>query len=330
MAAPTRAPGGSTGGPGVRAPGIAAAVGRTPLVHLLRTSPPGYEVHLKLEGHNPTGSVKDRVATYLLQRAEADGLLAPGSRIIEPTSGNTGIALAALCAPRGYDLTCVMPENTSQERRSLLAAMGVRLVSSPANEGSNGAVRVAREMAAADPGLHMPFQYGNPANPAAHYETTAPEILRELPGVAAFVGGLGTGGTLTGVGWRLKEHDPGIRVFAAEPEYGDLVYGLRNLDEGFVPPVLDQAVLDGRIKVNSLDALHATRALLAEEGIFAGPSTGAAVAVALRVCSPRRLPEGSKVVVLSPDAGWKYLSTGAYEPGDVEAIAERLSEVLWA
>ena len=299
-------------------------------MHLPRLSPPGYEVHLKLEGHNPTGSVKDRVAAYLLDAAEAAGELGPGSRVLEPTSGNTGIALAALCAPRGYRLTCVMPENTSEERKVLLAAMGVEMVPSPANEGSNGAVRVAREMAARDPGWYMPFQYGNPANPAAHYETTAPEILRDLPDVDAFVGGLGTGGTLTGVGWRLKEHDPRIRVFAAEPEYGDLVYGLRNLDEGFVPPVLDQSVLDSRIKVDSLKALVATRALVAQEGIFAGPSTGAALAVALRVCTPKRLPEGSKVVVLSPDAGWKYLSTGAYAPGDVEAIAERLSEVLWA
>jgi [CysO sulfur-carrier protein]-thiocarboxylate-dependent cysteine synthase len=274
--------------------------------------------------------VKDRVAKYLIAHAEQDGLLHAGSRILEPTSGNTGIALAALCAPKGYKLTCVMPENTSEERRVLLTMHGVDLVFSPASEGSNGAVRVAREMAADDPDVFMPFQYGNPANPLAHYETTAPEILRDLPDVGAFVAGLGTGGTITGVGRRLKEHDPSIRIFAAEPEYGELVYGLRNIDEGFIPPVLDQDVLDGRIKVDSLKALRATRELVAAEGIFAGPSTGAALHVARRVCDPRRLPQGSKVVVLSPDGGWKYLSTGAYAPGDLHEIAQRIQNTLWA
>ena len=309
---------------------VSRAVGETPLVGLPGLSPPGYELYLKLEGHNPTGSVKDRVAKYLVETAERDGRLHPGSRILEPTSGNTGIALAAICAPKGYKLTCVMPENTSAERRSLLATYGVDLVFSPATEGSNGAVRVAQEMAADDADVFMPFQYGNPANPRAHYETTGPEIIRDLPDVAAFVAGLGTGGTLTGAGRRLKEHDPRIRVVAAEPEYGDLVYGLRNLDEGFVPPVLDEEVLDARIKVNSLNALAATRELVATEGIFAGPSTGAALHVARRVAEPRRLPEGSKIVVLSPDGGWKYLSTGAYDPGDVEEIAKRLENTLWA
>jgi [CysO sulfur-carrier protein]-thiocarboxylate-dependent cysteine synthase len=309
---------------------ITQAVGNTPLVGLPSMSPAGYEIYLKLEGQNPTGSVKDRVAKYLIEAAERDGLLHPGSRILEPTSGNTGIALAAICAPKGYKLTCVMPENTSDERRTLLAMYGVDIVLSPANEGSNGSVRVAREMADGDPDVFMPFQYGNPANPRAHYETTAPEILRDLPDVGAFVSGLGTGGTLTGCGRRFKDHDPAIKVFAAEPEYGDLVYGLRNIDEGFIPPVLDQAVLDGRIKVNSLKALQATRELVAAEGIFAGVSTGAALHVAMRICEPRRLPEGSKVVVVSPDGGWKYLSTGAYDPGDVEDIAGRIQNTLWA
>jgi [CysO sulfur-carrier protein]-thiocarboxylate-dependent cysteine synthase len=224
----------------------------------------------------------------------------------------------------------VLPENTSEERRTLLAMYGVDIVLSPANEGSNGSVRVAREMAEDDPDVFMPFQYGNPANPRAHYETTAPEILADLPDVGAFVSGLGTGGTLTGCGRRLKEHDPAIRVFAAEPEYGDLVYGLRNIDEGFIPPVLDTSVLDGRIKVDSLKALTATRELVAAEGIFAGVSTGAALAVAQRICTPRRLPEGTKVVVISPDGGWKYLSTGAYEVGDVREIADRIQNTLWA
>ncbi|CAN5839335.1 cysteine synthase [soil metagenome] len=309
---------------------ISQAVGGTPLVGLPSMSPPGYSLYLKLEGHNPTGSVKDRVAAYLIAAAERAGQLHPGSRVLEPTSGNTGIALAAICAPKGYKLTCVLPENTSQERRMLLSLYGVDIVSSPAAEGSNGAVALAREMATDDPDLYMPFQYGNPANPRAHYETTGPEILRDLPDIGALVAGLGTGGTLTGVGRRFKEHDPAIKVFAAEPEYGDQVYGLRNIDEGFVPPVLDTSVLDGRIKVDSVKALQATRDLAAAEGIFAGVSTGAALAVALRVCDPRRLAEGSKVVVVSPDGGFKYLSTGAYAPGDVADIAEGLSQTLWA
>jgi [CysO sulfur-carrier protein]-thiocarboxylate-dependent cysteine synthase len=309
---------------------ITGTVGNTPTVALPRLSPDGYELLLKLEGENPTGSVKDRVARYLIEAAERDGRLQPGSRILEPTSGNTGISLAALCAPRGYKLTCVMPENTSSERKTLLAAYGADLVYSPAAEGSNGAVRLAQEMAEGDPDLYMPFQYGNPANPLAHYETTGPEILRDLPDLAALVAGLGTGGTLTGAGRRLKEHDPAIKVFAAEPEYGELVYGLRNLDEGFVPPVLDEGVLDGRVKVDSLRALALTRDLVAKEGVFAGPSTGAALHVALRVCTPRRLPRGSRIVVVSPDGGHKYLSTGAYDPGDLERVAESLRNTVWA
>ena len=309
---------------------VSYAVGDTPLVGLPSMSPAGYRIYLKLEGHNPTGSIKDRVAKYLIEHAEQDGRLHPGSRVLEPTSGNTGIALAALCAPKGYKLTCVMPENTSEERRQLLALYGADIVFSPASEGSNGAVRVAREMSDGDPDVFMPFQYGNPANPLAHYETTGPEIIRDMPDVAAVVAGLGTGGTVTGVGQRLKEHNPSVKVFAAEPEYGDLVYGLRNIDEGFVPPVLDQSVLDGRVKVDSLKALAATRDLASHEGLFVGVSTGAAVAVALKVCTPARLPEGSKVVVISPDGGWKYLSTGAYGSGDLAEIAARLQDTLWA
>ncbi|HSK23687.1 MAG TPA: cysteine synthase [Egicoccus sp.] len=307
---------------------VTQAIGNTPLVGLPRLSPDGYRIYLKLEGHNPTGSVKDRVAKYLIEQAERDGSLQPGQRVMEPTSGNTGIALAAICKVKGHPLTCVMPENTSDERKQLLTMFGVDLVFSPATEGSNGSVRVAREMAAADPDVFMPFQYGNPANALAHYETTAPEILADLPEITAFVAGLGTGGTVTGVGRRLKRHDPAIKVFAAEPEYGDLVYGLRNLDEGYVPEVLDQSVLDSRIKVDSLKALTFTRRLAEEEGIFAGVSTGASLAVAVRVC--KRLPEGSSIVALSPDGGWKYLSTGAYAPGDVNEIATRISGTLWA
>ena len=221
-----------------------------------------------------------------------------------------------------------MPQNTSEERTQILRLFGAEIVHSPAEEGSNGSVRMAQWMAEEDPELFMPFQYGNAANPRAHYETTAPEILTDVPDVAAFVAGLGTGGTVTGVGKRLKQYDPSIRVYAAEPEYGDLVYGLRNLDEGYVPEVLDETVLDSRIKVNSRRALAMTRRLAAEEGIFAGVSTGASLIVAERVC--RRLPEGSDVVALSPDGGWKYLSTGAYAPGDSDEIAERISDTLWA
>ncbi|MEY3019922.1 MAG: hypothetical protein RLZZ272_906 [Actinomycetota bacterium] len=307
---------------------VSQAVGRTPLIGLPRLSPDGYEVLLKLDGANPTGSVKDRVAAYLIREAERSGALTPGRRILEPTSGNTGIALAAICRVRGYPLTCVMPENTSEERRQALTMFGAEIVLSPATEGSNGSVRVAREMATADPGWFLPFQYGNPANPLAHYETTAPEIIADVPDVAAFVGGLGTGGTVTGVGKRLKRWNPDVKVYAAEPEYGDLVYGLRNLDEGYVPEVLDLTVLDGRIKVDSLKALEMTRRLAEVEGVFAGVSTGASLAVAIRVC--QRLPRGAKVVAFSPDGGWKYLSTGAYAPGDLEEIAARISGTLWA
>ncbi|HEX9889987.1 MAG TPA: cysteine synthase family protein [Nitriliruptorales bacterium] len=307
---------------------ISQAIGNTPLVGLPSLSPEGYRIYLKLEGHNPTGSVKDRVAKYLIEQAEKDGRLQPGQRILEPTSGNTGIALAAICTPKGYPLTCVMPENTSDERKQLLELFGAELVFSPANEGSNGSVRLAQQMAGDDPALFMPFQYGNPANPMSHYETTAPEIIADLPEVAAFVAGLGTGGTVTGVGRRLKQWNPDVRIYAAEPEYGDLVYGLRNLDEGYVPEVLDLSVLDSRIKVDSLKALTMTRRLAEEEGIFAGVSTGASLEVAVRVC--RRLPEGSQVVALSPDGGWKYLSTGAYARGNVEDIAARIANTLWA
>lgn len=307
---------------------VTQAIGNTPLVHLPNLSPPGYRIFLKLEGMNPTGSVKDRVALAMLDAAEAEGRLGPGARILEPTSGNTGIALAAICSTRGYSLTCVMPANTSRERRQLLRLFGASIVESPAEEGSNGAVRLARQLAREDPDVVMPFQYGNAANPRAHHDTTAAEILSDLPTVTAFVAGLGTGGTVTGVGHRLKSTNPAIKVFAAEPEYADLVYGLRNLDEGYVPEVLDADVLDSRIKVDSRKALAWTRRLVAEEGIFAGVSTGASLQVAVRVCG--RLPLGSDVVALSPDGGWKYLSTGAFDVGDVDDLADDLSATLWA
>ena len=307
---------------------VTQAIGNTPLVHLPNLSPAGYRIWLKLEGMNPTGSIKDRIALAMLDAAEAEGRLGPGARILEPTSGNTGIALAAICSTRGYSLTCVMPANTSRERRQLLRLFGASIVESPAEEGSNGAVRLAQQLAREDPDVVMPFQYGNAANPRAHHDTTAAEILSDLPSVTAFVAGLGTGGTVTGVGHRLKSTNPAIKVFAAEPEYADLVYGLRNLDEGYVPEVLDPDVLDSRIKVDSRKALAWTRRLVAEEGIFAGVSTGASLQVAVRVCD--RLPSGSDVVALSPDGGWKYLSTGAFDVGDVDDLADDLSTTLWA
>ena len=306
---------------------LADAIGNTPLVGLPRLSPsPNVRLWAKLEGHNPTGSVKDRIARAMVDDAEKTGRLAPGATLVEPSSGNTGIALALVARVRGYRLVVVMPENTSAERRQLLELYGAEVVSSPAAGGSNGAIARAEELAAANPDWVMLYQYGNPANVTAHYETTGPEIWRDLPEVTHFVAGLGTSGTLVGVGRYLKEQNPAVQVVAAEPEYGDLVYGLRNLDEGFVPPIFDEAVLDRRIKVGSHDALARTRELAATEGVFAGISTGAILHVALRVAErPRR----AEIVVLAPDGGWKYLSTGAYG-ADPDAAEAGLRGQLWA
>ncbi|HJU02520.1 MAG TPA: cysteine synthase [Actinomycetes bacterium] len=306
---------------------LADAIGNTPLVGLPRLSPrPGVRLWAKLEGHNPTGSVKDRIARAMVDDAEKAGRLAPGATLVEPSSGNTGIALALVARVRGYRLVVVMPENTSAERRQLLELYGAEVVGSPAAGGSNGAIARAEELAAANPDWVMLYQYGNPANVTAHYETTGPEIWRDLPEVTHFVAGLGTSGTLVGVGRYLKEQRAGVQIVAAEPEYGDLVYGLRNLDEGFVPPIFDEAVLDRRIKVGSHDALARTRELAATEGVFAGISTGAVLHVALRVAE--RL-ERAEIVVLSPDGGWKYLSTGAYG-ADPDAAEAGLRGQLWA
>jgi cysteine synthase len=311
----------------VRHEDLADAIGNTPLVGLPRLSPrPGVRLWAKLEGNNPTGSVKDRIARAMVDEAEKAGRLAPGATLLEPSSGNTGIALALVARVRGYRLVVVMPENTSAERRQLLELYGAEVDSSPAAGGSNGAILRAGELAAANPDWVMLYQYGNPANVTAHYETTGPEIWRDLPEVTHFVAGLGTSGTLVGVGRYLKEQNPAVQIVAAEPEYGDLVYGLRNLDEGFVPPIFDETVLDRRIKVGSHDALARTRELAATEGVFAGISTGAVLHVALRVAE--RL-ERAEIVVLSPDGGWKYLSTGAY--GTDPAAAEAgLRGQLWA
>ncbi|GGS95052.1 PLP-dependent cysteine synthase family protein [Nonomuraea spiralis] len=307
------------------------SVGRTPLVGLPRLSPsPEVRVWAKLEDRNPTGSIKDRPALWMIEQAEKDGLLTPGCTILEPTSGNTGISLAMSAKLKGYKLICVMPENTSEERRQLLRMWGAEIISSPAAGGSNEAVRVAKGLAADNPSWVMLYQYGNPANWRSHYETTGPEILADLPTVTHFVAGLGTTGTLMGVGRFLREHVPGVRIVAAEPRYGELVYGLRNVDEGFIPELYDESVLTTRFSVGSADALRRTRELLAAEGIFAGVSTGAALHAALGVAR-KAVKDGERadVVFVVADGGWKYLSTGAYE-GTLEEAEERLEGQLWA
>ena len=289
---------------------IVQAIGNTPLVELRRLSPkPGVRIYAKLEGYNPTGSVKDRVARSMIERAEEEGRIAPGQTILEPTSGNTGISLAMICRRKGYPLKVVMPDNVTAERTQLLQMYGAEIVYSPGEQGSNGAVAMALELAAADSSYYMPYQYGNQANPDAHYHGTAPEILEELDGVAAFVAGLGTGGTLMGNARRFKEEDPDTQIVAAEPLQGELVQGLRSLEDGYIPPIIDLSLLDRKIFVSNRDAVIWTKKLLDEEGIFAGVSTGAIASICVRVAS--ELDEGN-VVFVSPDDGWKYLSSGVY------------------
>ena len=310
----------------MRADDILEAIGNTPLVGL-PTFGPGSDVKIlaKLEGHNPTGSMKDRIALRMIQEAEASGALTPDKIVLEPTSGNTGITLSMICRRKGYRLVCVMPDNVSTERIQLLEMFGTEIVHSPGAQGSNGAVALAKEMAA-DTKYFMPYQYGNEANPRAHYDGTAAEIVGDCPEVDVFVAGLGTGGTLMGCGRRIREHNPNAQIVAAEPEYGELVYGLRNLDEGFIPEIIDMTVMTRRIKVGTEDALRRTRQLVEQEGIFAGISSGAALHVAVRVAE--KLSKGT-IVVLLPDGGWKYLSTGAYG-GDFAAAVKRLEGMLWA
>ncbi len=307
------------------------SVGGTPLVGLPRLSP-GPEVRLwaKLEDRNPTGSIKDRIAAYMVAAAEKDGLLRPGSTILEPTSGNTGISLAMVAKLRGYRLICVLPENTSAERRTLLEAFGAEIVSSPAAGGSNEAVRVAKQLAADHPDWVMLYQYGNEANARAHYETTGPELLADLPTITHFVAGLGTTGTLMGTGRFLREHVPGVQIVAAEPRYGELVYGLRNLSEGFVPELYDESVLTSRFSVSSADALRRTRELLAAEGMFAGISSGCVLHAALGIgAKAQAAGQRADIALVIADAGWKYLSTGAYG-GTLEEAEARLEGQLWA
>jgi [CysO sulfur-carrier protein]-thiocarboxylate-dependent cysteine synthase len=303
---------------------IVESIGNTPLVELPRLSPkPGVRIYAKLEGHNPTGSVKDRVAKAMIESAEEKGLIGPGQTILEPTSGNTGISLAMICRRKGYPLKVVMPDNVTEERTELLRMYGAEIVYSEGAKGSNGAVEVALEMAT-DPAYYMPYQYGNEANPRAHYEGTAPEILEELDEVAAFVGGLGTGGTLMGNGRRLKEANPETLIVAAEPMQGELVQGLRSLDDGFIPPIIDLSILDRKIMVSNHDAIVWTKRLLEEEGVFAGVSSGAIAAVASRIANEL---EGGNVVFLIPDDGWKYLSSGVYTR-PVEEL-ENVDATVW-
>jgi [CysO sulfur-carrier protein]-thiocarboxylate-dependent cysteine synthase len=307
------------------------SLGRTPLVGLPRLSPaPTARLWAKLEDRNPTGSVKDRAAFFMVARAEKEGLLKPGSTLLEPTSGNTGISLAMVAKLRGYRMICVMPENTSAERRQLLEMYGAEIISSPAAGGSNEAVRVAKQLAAENPDWVMLYQYGNEANSLAHYETTGPELLEDLPTITHFVAGLGTTGTLMGTGRYLREHVPGVQIVAAEPRYGELVYGLRNIDEGFVPELYDESVLTSRFSVSSADALRRTRELLDREGLFAGISSGAALHAALAMANKAAAAgRPADVAVMIADGGWRYLSTGAYS-GTLEEAEARLEGQLWA
>jgi cysteine synthase len=296
-------------------------VGNTPLVELPRLAPsPSVHLYAKLEGQNPTGSIKDRIAKAMVEAAEATGELEPGRELLEPTSGNTGISLALVAKLKGYGLTCVMPENATDERKRLLALYGAKLIYSPGSEGSNGAVRLALELAERDPRYFMPFQYANRANPRAHYDGTGAEIAEALDRVDVLVAGLGTGGTLMGTGERLRESFPDVSVAAAEPLPGDPVMGLRSLDEGYVPPILDVSKLDRKILVSNEESVDGVRMLLDREGIFAGVSSGAVIHVARRLSA--ELEEGVVVAVLA-DAGWKYLSADFWQAEDVERSMER-------
>ena len=307
------------------------SVGNTPLVGLPNLSPSSdVRIWAKLEDRNPTGSIKDRAALAMIEAAEKDGVLTPGCTILEPTSGNTGISLAMAARLKGYKLICVMPENTSVERTQLLNMWGAQIKYSPAAGGSNEAVRVAKELATKNPDWVMLYQYGNPANALAHYTGTGPEILADLPTITHFVAGLGTTGTLMGTGRYLREHKPNVQIVAAEPRYGELVYGLRNLDEGFVPELYDESILTTRFSVGPREAVARTRELLDKEGIFAGISTGAILHAALGVANKAvKAGEKADIAFIVCDGGWKYLSTGAYE-GSLDEAEDALDGQLWA
>lgn len=315
----------------VRYNSLADSVGHTPLVGLPQLSPsPTVRLWAKLEDRNPTGSIKDRAALNMIRVAEAEGRLRPGSTILEPTSGNTGISLAMAAKIAGYRLICVMPENTSIERRQILAMWGAEIVSSPAAGGSNEAVRVAKQLAAEHPDWVMLYQYGNPANAEAHYLTTGPEILEDLPEVTHVVAGLGTTGTLMGIGRFFADKKPEVKIVAAEPRYGELVYGLRNLDEGFVPELYDETYVSSRFSVGARDAVRRVRELLEREGIFAGLSTGAIVHAAMAQATRAvQAGEAADIVLIIADGGWKYLSTGAYT-ADLDSTEDFLDTQVWA
>jgi len=302
----------------VVAPSLLDLIGNTPLVELQSVG--NVRLFAKLEGQNPTGSIKDRVAKAMIEAAEASGELQPGRELLEPTSGNTGISLALVAKLKGYPLTCVMPENATEERKRVLGLFGARTILSPGEEGSNGAVRLALRLAEENPRYFMPFQYGNEANPRAHYEGTGVEIAEALDRVDVLVAGLGTGGTLMGTGDRLRETFPDVVVAAAEPLPGDPVMGLRSLDEGYVPPILDVSKLDRKVLVSNEESVRELRRLLDEEGIFAGISSGAVVHVARKLAAER--DEGTIVAILA-DAGWRYVSADFWDADDVETAMER-------
>ncbi|MEO5632833.1 pyridoxal-phosphate dependent enzyme [Gaiella sp.] len=307
-------------------PSLLDLVGNTPLVELPRISPkPSVQIYAKLEGQNPTGSIKDRVAKSMIEAAEASGELKPGRHLLEPTSGNTGHSLAMIAKLKGYPLTVVMPENATEERKRLLRLFGAEVVLSPGGEGSNGAVRLALELAEHDPKYFMPFQYANPANPRAHYEGTGAEIAEALEHIDVLVAGLGTGGTLMGAGERLRESFPNIVIAAAEPLPGDSVMGLRSLEDGYVPPILDVSKLDRKVLVSNAESVRAVRALLELEGIFAGVSCGAAIHVARKIAEEMA---GGVIVTILADAGWKYLSADFWEASDGD-LEESMERTIW-
>ena len=307
---------------------ILDAIGDTPLVRLGRSSPKaGVNIYAKLEGQNPTGSLKDRIALYMINAAEESGELTPDKTILEPTSGNTGISLAMVARVKGYRLLCVLPDIVTPEREQLLRAFGADVVYAEGARSTNDAIFKAQGMAAEEPDrYYMPYQYGNEANPRAHYETTAVEILRDLPQVNAFVAGLGTGGTLTGVGRRLKENNPDVKIVAAVPHPGDLVQGLRSLEDGFIPPILDESVLDGRIVVDSRSSFAAVKELMENEGIFAGISSGAVMRTAQRIAARM---DGGDIVALLADGGWKYLSTSLWTKDHEQLTPEVVEGKIW-
>ena len=305
---------------------IVSAIGNTPLIELTRMSPkPSVRIFAKLEGHNPTGSLKDRIAKYMIEDAERTGALTPDKTILEPTSGNTGIALAMIGRLKGYKVRVVIPENITEERKQLLALYGAEMIFSEAKRGTNGSIEMAQALAAADPNYCLLYQYGNEANPRAHYETTGAEIVRDLPEVDVLVAGLGTGGTLMGVGRRLREANPDVKIIAAEPHPGDTVHGLRSLEEGFIPPILDQSLLDGKIMVDSKTAFAMTKELTQKEAIFAGVSSGAVVLCAIRAAM--KMDRGTIVCVFC-DGGWKYMSLGIWQK-EVGEYEEGIQAHVW-